>query len=295
MPGHETPASLLREAQRLLDESGPLTSEVLPEVAACLESEDVTVLVHATPSEAMPGADRRTVDVVLTVRPLTGRISGAAVQLEHPSGLVLRGQLNHRGQAAFRGVAAGPWRARLIEDTHAGDTGPRPVLAGELLPLHRISRRLPAAAGSGRRPIRQVYATENGEILTEVLETEETRLVVTITALGSGRPIPVVRLRWTSLVPEDVRAAQTLLTPLAQSRSGPGLLAKYEIGSVEHLEEIEIAPAEWADPSEVTDEAVRQAFELSLYGSAHRAWEQLAEAGVCTPLAQAELRRMLGR
>lgn len=288
MAAPEAPASLLAEAQRLLDDRGPL----LAEAGAYLESEDLTVWIHPGPSGA--GSDgeagARSFDLVVTVRSRRrpGLLHGLEMRLRHSSGLSFARQLNGRGQALFRGVPAGECRAGL---QLAAEPAVEPFTS--VVALRRIPRRLPAAAGTERRPIHSTYSADQGRLETEVLETDEARLVVAITAPEHARELPLVRLQWVSPDPEASGQVCTLITPLARTRTGAPLAAKYDLGSVAQAEAIEIAPAEWADPSELTEAMVRQAFGLRLYGNARRAWEQLAGAEVCAPDIQAALRRVL--
>lgn len=267
------PRSALHEAQRLLLEHGHWTTEG----GAYLESAAITVLIDPVLHEEADAPDAA-VDVVITVRPRPSRVPpGATIVLGGPAGRVLTMPLNHRGQAVFRRLPAGEWSARLDQGEPAG----------EVVPMRRVPRRLAVVAGSGPHQVQETYASSDGRLV----ETDEAHLVVKVSAADSAAPAPVamVRIRWGLVVREAVSRVSTLVVPLASTGHDGAVAAKFDLGSVDQAEAVDIAPAEWADPSELTQELVRQAFDLPVYISARRAWEKLAAAGVCEPAVQEAL------
>ncbi|MFN2505620.1 MAG: hypothetical protein ABR540_15550 [Acidimicrobiales bacterium] len=281
------------EAQRLLVERGPWTTEG----GAYLESDEVTVLIHPVFDDAdgrslQPGA----VDVVITVRPRLHRHlpAGAGVHLVGPAGHARSEPLGARGQAVFHQLPVGEWSAQLVvvdPTTSAPKRGP----LADVIPLRSFSRQLPAAAGGEERLIGGTYASLDGRLTTEVVETPEARLVVRISAADPPDAVVLVRLRWALVAPGLDDRTETLVVPLAPSGDGGEMMAKYDLGSVDKVQAVRIGPAEWAEPADVTAELVRRAFGFSLYGSARRAWEQLAASGVCAPATQSALLEMLER
>lgn len=281
------------EAQRLLFERGSWTTDG----GAYLESDEVAVLVHPVFDDADGHSlEVGTVDLVITVRPKHHRRlpAGASVRLVSPAGDVRSRPMTARGQAVFRQLPAGEWRARLL----VGESAPsatRPAPEAEAYPLRRIARLLAAAAGGRHPPIREIYTSGDARLMTEVEETPEARLLVRISTLDRPSGVALVRLRWALVVPGETKEVRTVVVPLAPSEDGRALVAKYDLGSLDRVQAVEMGPAEWAEPSELTDELVRRAFELSLYGTARRAWEDLAASGVCPPPALGALREQLER
>jgi hypothetical protein len=288
---NDVAARAWKNAQRLLVERGSWTTEG----GAYLESDDVSVLVHPVFDDADSRSfDKDKVDLVITVRPRFGRQfpEGAAVCLMGPAGQVRSEPLGARGQAVFHQLPAGDWSARLVVGYRA-TSAPKPLLA-DVTPMHSFSRRLSAAAGGEERHIRGSYLSLDGQLRTEVVETPEARLVVRISAANPADTVALVRLRW-ALVGADLGGrTDTLVVPLAPSADGTEMVAKYDLGSLDHVEGVRIGSAEWAEPSELTAELVRCAFAFSLYGTARRAWEHLADTGVCAPPVQTALLEMLG-
>jgi hypothetical protein len=281
---------LLDEAQRLLDERGAWTTEA----GAYLESEQVTVVVHPVFDDGQgQSLDAGEVDLVVTVRPRQhcDLPPGAGVSLVGGRGGSVFKELNLRGQAVFRHLPAGEWRAQLIVGEPAGSASPR--RRTDITPLHTISRLLAAAAGDRPRTIRESYISVDGRVTTDVEETPEARLVIRISTEDAPGPIALVRLRWAVVVPQMIEEVKALVVPLAPSQDGGGLVAKYDLGSLEHVHAVKIGAAEWAEPSELTGDLVRHAFGFSLYGTARRAWENLASSNSCPPDVQAALRELL--
>ena len=269
------------DAQRLLLERGSWTTDG----GAYLESDDVTVLVHPVFDDADGRSlEEDTVDLVITVRPRRRRHlpPGAGVRLVGPAGQARSEPLGARGQVVFHGLPAGEWSARLVSE-------------GDVIPLHTLSRRRPAAAGGEQRPIGATYTSSDGRLTTEVVETPEARLVVRISAADPPNAVRLVRLQWALVVPDLSEELQTLVLPLAPSGDDAEMVAKYDLGSLDQAEAVRIGPAEWAEPSELTAELVRRAFGFSLYGTARRAWEHLAATAACAPGAQEALLEMLDR
>lgn len=143
----------------------------------------------------------------------------------------------------------------------------------------RFDRTRAVAASSGGRRLQGRQANADGDLLTEVQETSDGRLVVTISARPGAdarmTTAPLVVLRWETRVhqPAVVECSRVLATPLAPGVDGR-LTARYELGSVEHLDALAVHPAVWADPDDVEEEAVRTAFSVTAYGNALRAWRR---------------------
>lgn len=274
------------EAQRLLIDHGSWTTDG----GAYLESNRVTVLIHPLHGD-VGGGEPGTVDVVVTVRPRPGRLQpGASIEIRGSAAPSVSLPLNHRGQATFRRLPPGEWSARLVAGA-ATATVPVEATYGNVVAWRRIPRLLAAAAAGERREIQQTYSSDDGRLRTEVLETDEARLVVRISS-SAPAAVPLVRIRW-ALEPETMGEERTLVVPLALDEGGGAATAKYDLGSVGQAEAVRIAPAEWTDRSELTEDLVQQAFDMSIYGSARRAWEQLALAGVCAPAVERRLRAAL--
>jgi len=281
------PGPALEEAQLLLVDHGPWTTDG----GAYLESDNVTVLIHPVHDDAgEAGAD--VVDVVVTVRPRCGRSEPrASIQLVGAGNLPVSVPLNLRGQAVFRRLPAGEWRARLIPGDMIASPPAEP--SGQVVHLHRITRRLAAAASGERREVRHTWTSADGGLVTEIVETDEAHLVVRISSEDRPSAVSLVRIQWAVVVSETTGRVKTLVVPLAPGDDGALVTAKYDLGPVDQAEAVDIGPAEWANPSELTEELVVEAFDLPLYGSARRAWEQLADTGVCAPAVLAALRTAL--
>jgi hypothetical protein len=148
----------------------------------------------------------------------------------------------------------------------------------------RFDRSLPAAAAaaSGDRRVAGRRTNSDGDLLTDVHETGDGRLVVTISARpGSSalwRKPALVTLRWQTRAhqPALVECTRVLATPLALGPDG-GLIARYELGSVEHLDALAVYPAVWTNPDEVDEDAIRTAFAVTAYGNALRAWRRYVD------------------
>ncbi|MGI9033570.1 MAG: hypothetical protein DLM65_08610 [Candidatus Aeolococcus gillhamiae] len=278
------PGTALEEAQRLLVDHGRWTTDG----GAYLESDNVIVVIHPVHDDARDGA----VDVVVTVRPRHGRSQpGTSIQLEGTGAPSVSVPLNRRGQAVFRRLAAGEWSARLMPGDMIASPPAEP--SGQVIALHRITRRLALAAGDEQRDIRHTWTSADGGLVTEIVETDEAHLVVRISSSAPPSAPAVVRIRWAVVVSETTDRAKTLVVPLAPGDDGAVVTAKYDLGLVDQAQAVDIGPAEWADPSELTAELVFEAFDLALFGSARRAWEQLAGADVCAAVVQAALRTAL--
>ncbi|MGI8807987.1 MAG: hypothetical protein ACR2KK_09130 [Acidimicrobiales bacterium] len=276
----------------MLDERGSWTTDG----GAYLESEQVTVLVHPVFADgAEPLLSAGTIDLVVTVRPRQrcDLPPGAGVGLLGPAGVSVFRPFSARGQAVFRKLPAGEWRARLLGGSAVRSvTEPSPE--AEVASLRTIPRLLPAAAGDKTRDVRETYTSTDGRVTTEVVESPEARLVVRIAAVDPPSPVALVRMRWAVVVPGLVEDVRVVVVPLAPGQDDRTLVAKYDLGSLDQAHAVRIGPAEWAEPTELTGELVRRAFDLSLYGTARRAWEDLAASELCPAEARAALREILG-
>lgn len=284
----DSPGTAWDEAQRLLDERGPWTTAG----GAYLEGEQVTVLIHPV-GDPNPAANL--VDLVVTVRfrRPPGFPQGAGVSLLGTAGGSVFRPLSRRGQAVFRRLPAGEWTARLRSGSTA--SGSSHAVDADVIPLRSIPRLLAAAAGDRQHVLHETYTSLDGRVTTEVAETPEGRLVVEISAVGPSSGVSMARMRWAVLAPGVTETVKTLVVPLAENEDGTVLVTKYDLGSLEHVHAVKIGPAETADPSELTGDLVRQAFGLALYGTARRAWENLAASDLCLPATRAVLLEMLER
>jgi hypothetical protein len=322
------PLTPVGEAQLLLTRHEPWSTET----GAYLESDDVFILIEATeaaPPEVEPfrrapiegpdaveaagfaiasaapagPAPQALVDVLITLRSRErpAELRDLPIELVGPDGRTVTGRVGPRGQARFAGLPAGSWRTRLgaatravPQDTDTDASGG----GGVVVPFRRISRVLADAAAKGTRHVREVLTSADDEVVTEVEETDEGRLVATVTTTRTGG---LVRLRW-GLVPAATSAptapsartattgaatwssgraeVRTLVTPLAERPEGGGV-AKYDLGPVVEAVAVDLAPAEWAAGASLDAAGVRAAFDLVLYGSAVRAWEEFAASDAC--------------
>jgi hypothetical protein len=314
------PLTPVGEAQLLLTRHEPWSTET----GAYLESDDVLILIEATeaaPPEVEPfrrvpaeGSDaveaagfgiasaslrgrapepQAVVDVLITLRSRErpAELRDLPIELVGPGGLTVAGRVGPRGQARFAGLPAGTWRTRLgpSSATSRPDTDASGGAAegGVVVPFRRISRVLADAAAKGARHVREVLTSADDEVVTEVEETDEGRLVATVTTSRTGG---LVRLRW-GLVPATAGGAtagrstapaevRTLVTPLAERPEGGGV-AKYDLGPVVEAAAGDLVPAEWTPGADLDADGVRAAFDLVLYGSAVRAWEEYAASDDC--------------
>lgn len=174
------------------------------------------------------------------------------------------GTRTRRGQLRFDDVAAD------------GFMFSAPLAA--VVPLHsfvRIDRVLAHAAASGSRVIAGSFESSDNTIVTRIEENEEGRLIVDVTARPGWLSEQLVALRWSAITVDGVAMVRSLVSPLAASLGGT-FTARYDLGSVLGADAIEVQPAEAAPFTELTVAVVREAFSLLLFGSAVRAWEQLA-------------------
>lgn len=282
-----------REAQQLLQQRGMWTTEG----GAYLESEQVTILVHPVLGDDPPVQNLTgdTVDLVVTVRPrvLCELPKSAGVRLIGPAGDTLFRRLNPRGQAVFRKLPAGSWRALLEDAERRGRRRLGGEFRGRVTQWHAIPRLQAAAAADRPRPIRRTYTSSDRQLTTEVVESPDARLVVSISATAARKGAVLVRLTWARLSPEMPEEVRALITPLAPSAGDKALVATYDLGPLDYALALKISPAEWAELNELTPELVREAFSYALYGSARRAWESLAVHGSCPHAAREAIVAML--
>jgi hypothetical protein len=294
MPTNDDPSvGAWDDACRLLDERGPWTTDG----GAYLESEEVTVLVHPVHDIALErDSGAETVDLVVTVRARRpGSLPpGAGVRLVGSAGRAVFRPLGPRGQAVFRALPSGQWSARLVDGGQEASAAPQAAEA-EVIPLRTISRLLAPAAGDRRPVVQETYTSVDGRLTTAVEETPDARLVVRVSAVDRPGRVALVRMQWALVLAETTDDVRTLVFPLAAPEEENTLVAKYDLGSLDRVQAVKIAPAEWAEPSELTGDLVRQAFTFSLYGTARRAWEHLVISGLCPPAVEAVLRDNLDR
>jgi hypothetical protein len=176
----------------------------------------------------------------------------------------------HQGERTRRG------QLRFDDVSLDGFTFSRPI--ANVVPLRsfvRIERVLAHAAASGTRVIAGSFDSTDGTLVTRIEENEEGRLIVNVSASGSWSAEQLAQLRWSAITSDGVAMVRSLITPLAKSL-GSGFAARYDLGSVLGADAIEVQPAEPTTTGVLTVESVRETFSCLLFGSAVRAWEQLA-------------------
>ncbi len=266
-----------------------------------VEDEHVAVLVTPEPSLA----DRTDiVDLLVTVR-VRGGAAGLAttpVSLVGPTGRLL-GELDVHGRARLAGVS--PGRAALeIGPLHGlapvvDLRGRRRPIDGLSEPVDLVSRELPLAAQTGGRvgPV-QHWRSLDGALSIELAESQERRLLLTVSRRATGTDPVAVRVRWVIQPREQDggdRDEAELVTPLAAGFGGRRASVRYDLGSAEMCLAFGIANVDSVPLGELTEADVANAMRHGPYGSALRSWEALVDEDTCPPpVAEritAELRR----
>jgi hypothetical protein len=287
-----------------------------------VEADDVTILVIA--DEALPvvidlaqggdevdpdlppleaGDNHRALDLLVTVR--AGGVLGLAgtpVTLLGAGGRLV-GELDERGHARIAGVL--PGRALL-------EVGPLRGLA-DVLPLHQrrreiegvldppvalVSRELSHAAQTGRRvgPA-QHWRSLDGALTIELAESDERRLLLTVSRRAESVDVAAVRVRW------DVRARDEgsegpvfeLVTPLVPGFGGRRTSVRYDLGSAEVFASFGIVAVDTVPLAELTEGDLDNALHHGPYGSALRSWQVLAALDSCPQPVAARIAAELGR
>jgi len=183
-------------------------------------------------------------------------------------------RLRRPGQYRFDAVKTGP--VRFVRPL----AGLRPLAI-----VHRLNRRLPAAAASGDRVIAGNYASSDGRLTTSVVENAEGHVLLTIASSARWDRLALALCRWAVVTESGVSEFHRVITPLALDPEGRAA-ARYDLGSVVHAEAVDVQPAEMTSLDELTPSLVSESFALGLFGNARRAWEELA----AEPLVSKSLR-----
>ena len=258
-------SGLLDEAHRLLDDHGEFASGS----GVILRSERVVVIVH--PAEG-GGA------LVVSIRSpgMAAMFSNVAVVVPSTGASV---RLNRRGLAVVPTPGTEPSRLGLAK------------VAGP--PATVVSRRLTAAAATQRHQLHQTLSNAAGDLTTDLVETAEAHLVLTVSAEQPCALFPLVSLGW-ALSGRSFAARQvTLVSPLAEVRGR--LEARYDVGSVEGAESIGVSPAEWAAVGELAVADVDVAFQLEQFGVSRTAWAELAAERAVAPEVRERIAAHLAR
>lgn len=150
----------------------------------------------------------------------------------------------------------------------------RPLLASpagggaEPTQVYRLERHLAAAAASTSRHLGATLTSADGSIVTEVSENEEAHLTVTVRSPDTS--VLYVAMAWTPITADGVGRRSRLVTPLAPDRHGVGV--RYDLGSVEEADAVDIEAAEAVPLAAVDPSDVEFAFALAPTGASHRAW-----------------------
>ncbi|MGE0880487.1 MAG: hypothetical protein AB7L13_21730 [Acidimicrobiia bacterium] len=256
------------------------------------EHDDVLVVVRPEPSST-DGA----VDVLVTVRARsnTDRLDGRTLTITGEHGVSRRGELNHRGQVRFDAIEPGSWRARIEAGARlravgsTQGTGSSPASHGA--PFLRLQRRLGAAAAAGVRDVRSRATTADGALTVELEETDEGRLVATISSTDPRAGNRMVDLVWQFVAPRRVEERHHLVTPLAPRRNESS--ARYDLGPAADVHELQVLSVDWVDAENVDDADVSATLSLTPYGSAQRAWRWMLDRPDCPPDLRAIVERFL--
>lgn len=149
--------------------------------------------------------------------------------------------------------------------------GPQDELAERR--VHRLERRLPAAAATASRQASATVASADGSITTEMRENDEGHLVVTIRSPDTG--VLYVAMAWRPVSAGGRGRRHRLVTPLASDRNG--LCVHYDLGPLEGCDAVDVEPAEEVFVTEVGPQDVLPALRLATTGAARRAWVHMEE------------------
>lgn len=158
--------------------------------------------------------------------------------------------------------------------------------------VHRLNRHLAPAAASASRHLGTTIENSDGTLVTEVRENEEGRLSLSIRSRDSS--VLYVSFAWTPITADGVGVRSQLISPLALDRQGASV--RYELGSVDGADAVDIEAAEPFPTGEVTPSHVVSAFQFVPTGSSRRAWIRAEEIHRANgdPLADS-VRRELNR
>lgn len=152
-----------------------------------------------------------------------------------------------------------------------------------------LRRRMAAAASSGQRVLSGTYESGCGRITTEVVETEDATLQITVRCTDPS--VRLIEFTWSDVGENGVGDRHRLVTPLAPVRGGQAVT--YDLGSIADAAAIHLAAAEESPLDRLDPAAVSTAFSVRHTGSARRAWVALVDAGVLRPALVDLLRELL--
>lgn len=140
--------------------------------------------------------------------------------------------------------------------------------------VHRLERRLAAAAATASRQVSATVASVDGSVTTEMRENDEGHLVVTIRSLDTN--LLYVAMAWYPISAGGRRGRRNrIVTPLAADRNG--LCVHYDLGPLDGCDAIDLEPAEEVFVTEVGPDDVVAALRLATTGAARRAWARMEE------------------
>ncbi|MEZ5410684.1 MAG: hypothetical protein R2761_21835 [Acidimicrobiales bacterium] len=139
--------------------------------------------------------------------------------------------------------------------------------------VHRLERRLAAAAATASRHLYGSMTSADGAITTEMTENDEGRLLVTIRSPDPS--LLYVAMAWRPVTAGGTGRRHRLVTPLAPDRSG--LSVHYDLGPLDGCDAIDLEPAEAVFVAAVGPEDVTLALSLATTGASRRAWARAEE------------------
>lgn len=139
--------------------------------------------------------------------------------------------------------------------------------------VHRLERRLAAAASTASRQVSGSLSSADGSITTEMTENDEGHLLVTIRSLDTS--LLYVAMAWCPVSLSGKGRRYRLVTPLAPDRSG--LSVHYDLGPLDGCDAIDFEPAEAVFVTAVQPEDVTLALSLATTGASRRAWARAEE------------------
>ncbi|MPY94601.1 MAG: hypothetical protein GEV08_16530 [Acidimicrobiia bacterium] len=285
------------------DEARPQVTVDLTETSTNEAFEDA-----AEPAAVDMADDHGALDLVLTLRARGGvlGLAGTPVAVLGLSGR-RSAELDERGRARISGVA--PGRAQL-------ELGPLRGLA-PVVPLHErrrrlegalepagpfVSRELAHAAQTGRRvgPA-QHWRSVDGALTIELAESDERRLLLTVSRRADEAELGAVRVRWEVRHRDDAeRGADDdstfeLVTPLVPGFGGRRASVRYDLGSAEVFAAFGILAVDAVPLGDLTETDVENALHHGPYGSAVRSWQAIADADSCPEEVASRIAAQLGR
>lgn len=290
-----------------------------------VEADDVIVLVvadearprvagDARPDDGLDGLDGPDVaevdltdrhgalDLLVTVRAVgvLGLAGTPVAVLAGGSRLV--GELDERGRARVGGVPPGPAELEVGPLRGLAAVVPlhprRRALAGDLDPAGPlVSRELAHAAQSGRRvgPA-QHWRSADGALTIELAESDERRLLLTLSRRAEDGDVAAVRVQWEVRDREEPASSATheLVTPLVPGFGGRRASVRYDLGSAEVFGAFGIVAVDAVALAELTEADLDNALHHGPYGSALRSWQAVAAAGTCPEPVAARVSSELG-